>query len=166
MTELCTNTEQPRTEFNVLTTTENNEMESLIESQSELISICIWYCDDDELYRNLRLKMKRHLKELFIDLCVYRSLVKYMKYLKNESELKECCFINTGKFADYLSSLITRRFPASKVYQFQPDPTCTTNLKIFTDLDQLFIQIRQDLIFTHGVQTKKRCQNEWPTPCP
>jgi len=88
--------------------------------------------------------MKRHLKELFIDLCVYRSLVKYMKYLKNESELKECCFINTGKFADYLSSLITRRFPASKVYQFQPDPTCTTNLKIFTDLDQLFIQIRHD----------------------
>ena len=144
MTELCTNTEQPRTEFNVLTTTENNEMESLVELQSELISICIWYCDDDELSRNLQSEMKRHLKELSIDLCVYCDLVKYMEYLQRKSELKEFCFIITSKLADSLFLLVTVRFPAAKVYQFQPDSISTINPNIFTDLNQLLIQIRHD----------------------
>jgi len=144
MTELCTNTEQPRTEFNVLTTTENNEMESLVELQSELISICIWYCDDDELSRNLQSEMKQHLKELSIDLCVYCDLVKYMEYLQRKSELKEFCFIITSKLADSLFLLVTVRFPAAKVYQFQADSIFTINPNIFTDLNQLLIQIRHD----------------------
>ena len=164
MTELCTNTEQPRTEFNVLTTIENNEMESLIESQSELISICIWYCDDDELSVNLQSEMKRHLKELFMDLSVYRDLYKYMKYLQNEFELKEFCFILTSKLADSLFYVITRnkRFPASKVYQFQPDSISTMNSNIFTNLDQLFIQMRDD--FKTHMQNQQSSPSDGRTP--
>ncbi|UJR11391.1 hypothetical protein I4U23_015571 [Adineta vaga] len=104
----------------------------------------IWYCEGhfDEIMRS---EMKKRLNILFDYTRIFTDLLDFIQYITQPLTAKEIFFILTGQNAQYLFSTATKRLQYPRVYRFQPAPSSNNDPDIFTDINELFRKLSEDI---------------------
>jgi tetratricopeptide (TPR) repeat protein len=105
---------------------------------------CIWY-HDINLNEDVQSEMHNHLKALFTHFRIFNKLKEFTAYLACSLTVKKIFFIITSKNAQHIRTIAKNRLQYEKDYQFQPASSLVNHHLGFTDINELFIQISEDI---------------------
>jgi tetratricopeptide (TPR) repeat protein len=104
----------------------------------------IWYHDDD-LSDDIQYEMRNRLNRSFTHFRIFNDLFEFITYLTRPLVVTKIFFIITGKNAQYLCTTVANRPQREKVYPFEPTSSLDNHPLVFTDMNQLFVQISEDI---------------------